>query len=196
MAGERGDILLHACCGPCASACVERLRREGRRPTIFFSNANIAPDVEYARRLDSARKLADAMGVEFVEDDGVTHGEWLEKVAKGYESEPEGGERCRRCFAFNLARAAAFASANGFDEFTTSLTVSPHKRSATVFEAGRAAAAGEGGAAAFAEFDFKKADGFLRSIALAREFGLYRQTWCGCEFSRRGAAEKGGADNG
>lgn len=134
------SILLHTCCGPCASACVERLREEGRNPTLFFSNANIAPREEYEKRLATARQLAEAVGVELVEDAGASHDEWLETVARGYEDAPEGGERCRRCFAFSLSRAAAYAAEHGYPAFTTSLTVSPHKRSATVFEAGREAA--------------------------------------------------------
>ena len=177
-------VLLHICCGPCASACVERLRGEGHDVTLFFSNANIAPKEEYARRLEAAGQLADAVGAPLVEDAGVTHDDWLEQVARGFEAAPEGGSRCRRCFAFNLARAARHAAENGFDAFTTSLTVSPHKRSATVFEAGR-----EAGGDRFMEEDFKKRDGFRRSIELAKLYGLYRQDYCGCEFSRR-AREK------
>lgn len=179
--------LLHICCGPCASACVERLRDEGHEPLLFFSNANIAPREEYQRRLDSAKKLAAATGVELVEDTGASHSEWLEKVARGFEDAPEGGERCRRCFEFSLSRAAEFAAAHGCGSFTTSLTVSPHKRSATVFEAGRAAGGG-----LFAEYDFKKRNGFLRSIEMSRRLGLYRQDYCGCEFSRRAADVAGG----
>jgi len=178
--GEATKILLHTCCGPCASACIERLRAEGLEPVVFYSNANIAPDEEYRHRRDEARRLADIMGVEFVEDTGAAHSEWREKVAKGFEGAPEGGDRCRRCFEFNLTRAAGQAASLGIG-FTTSLTVSPHKRSATVFEAGRAA-----GGDAFKPYDFKKRDGFRRSVALAKEFGLYRQDYCGCEFSRRG----------
>ncbi|MBR0055716.1 MAG: epoxyqueuosine reductase QueH, partial [Kiritimatiellae bacterium] len=174
------DILLHTCCGPCASACAERLKGEGRRPTLFFSNANIAPEEEYARRREAARRLAEVFGLDFIEDTGASHKDWLASVARGLEDAPEGGERCCRCFEFSLSRAAAFAAAQGFPEFTTSLTVSPHKRSATVFDAGRAAAASAQGAA-FAEYDFKKHDGFRRSVALARELGLYRQDYCGCE---------------
>ncbi|MBR3085429.1 MAG: epoxyqueuosine reductase QueH [Kiritimatiellae bacterium] len=194
--GEASKILLHACCGPCASACIERLRAEGLEPVVFYSNANIAPDGEYRHRRDEARRLAGIMGAEFVEDTGASHAEWREKVARGFEDAPEGGERCRRCFEFNLARAAGQAARMGIG-FTTSLTVSPHKRSATVFEAGRAAGGG-----AFRPFDFKKRDGFRRSVTLAKEFGLYRQDYCGCEFSRRdreaGAAGRppGGTPNG
>lgn len=179
-------ILLHTCCGPCASACIERLREEGFDVTLFFSNANIAPQEEYARRRDTARHLAELTGAGFVEDEEASHNEWLETVAKGFEGEPEGGTRCRRCFEFNLARAAAYAKGHGFGKFTTSLTVSPHKRSATVFEAGR-----EAGGEAFAEMDFKKRDGFRRSVALAAEYGLYRQSYCGCEYSMRANAKNG-----
>lgn len=155
--------------------------------TLFFSNANIAPAEEYARRREAARRLADLTGIAFVEDTGASHAEWLETVAKGLENEPEGGARCRKCFEFSLRRAAAYAREHGFDTFTTSLTVSPHKRSQTVFEAGRAA-----GGDAFAEEDFKKRDGFKRSIALAAEYGLYRQSYCGCEFSRRAGGGRDG----
>lgn len=185
MAGD-GKLLLHTCCGPCASACVERVREDGLEPVLFFSNANIEPRGEYLKRLEAAKRLAAAEGVELVEDAGADHAEWLEKVAKGYENEPEGGARCRRCFAFSLSRAAAYAAANGYASFATSLTVSPHKRSATVFEAGR-----EAGGDAFVPYDFKKRDGFRRSVEKAKELGLYRQDYCGCEFSRRSG--KGGA---
>lgn len=185
------SILLHTCCGPCASACVERLRQDGLEPTLFFSNANIAPREEYERRLAAARQLAEAVGVTLVEDAEASHDEWLEKVAKGYEDAPEGGERCRRCFEFSLSRAAAYAASHGIPSFTTSLTVSPHKRSATVFAAGYAAAATCNGQTAFGLYDFKKRDGFRRSVALAKELGLYRQPYCGCEFSRRQARPAG-----
>lgn len=148
---------------------------------MFFSNANIAPDAECDKRFEAAQTLAEATGTEIVRDTETTHAEWLEEVARGFEQEPEGGARCRRCFEFNLTRAAKFAHEHGFDQFTTSLTVSPHKRSTTVFEAGRAA-----GGDAFAEENFKKRDGFKRSLELSEQYGLYRQSYCGCEFSMRG----------
>ena len=143
---------------------------------LFFSNANIADPAEYARRLDAARKLAEITGLELIEDK-VSHGEWLEKVAKGFEDEPEGGARCRRCFEFSLRRAAMM----GYPAFTTSLTISPHKNSKMVFEAGRAAE--EACGSKFLEINFKKNNGFLESIRLAKEYGLYRQSFCGCEYS-------------
>jgi len=148
---------------------------------LFFSNCNIDTREEFERRLAEARKLAAADGVAIVADD-YDHADWLEKVAKGFESEPEKGARCARCFRYSLARAAAYAAAHGFDAFTTSLTVSPHKVSPMVFAAGAAAA---GAALKFLEVDFKKKNGFLRSLRRTEELGLYRQSYCGCEFSRR-----------
>lgn len=165
----------------------------GNEVVLFFSNSNIDTEAEFEKRLANARKLAEADGVELVAD-AYDHADWLEMVAKGFEDEPEKGARCARCFRYNLARAAAWASAHGCDAFTTSLTVSPHKVSAMVFEAGADAAWGVsakecgGSAAAAPEFlsvDFKKKDGFLRSLRRAAELGLYRQSYCGCEFSRR-----------
>ena len=186
-------VLLHTCCGPCASACVPALRDLGNEVALFFSNSNIDAEAEFEKRLDNARTLADAEGVELAADI-YNHVDWLEKVAKGFEDEPEKGARCARCFRYNLARTAAYAAAHGYDAFTTSLTVSPHKVSRTVFEAGAEAAWSAsakdcgGSAAAAPEFlpvDFKKKDGFLRSLRRAAELGLYRQSYCGCEFSRR-----------
>ena len=211
-------VLLHTCCGPCASACVPALRDLGNEVALFFSNSNIDAEAEFEKRLDNARTLAAAEGVEVVAD-SYDHADWLEKVAKGFEDEPEKGARCARCFRYNLARTAAYAAAHGYDAFTTSLTVSPHKVSRMVFEAGADAAwwagrgrpayvagrghpayvAGRGrpayvarapsplqsSAPEFLPVDFKKKDGFLRSLRRAAELGLYRQSYCGCEFSRR-----------
>lgn len=165
---------------------MESLRGDGYEPTVFFSNANIMPNAEYMLRLESIRKLSKAMGFELVEDI-YDNAAWL-AATRGLENAPEGGARCSACFRHNLGRAAAFASGNGFAEFTTTLTVSPHKRSATVFEAGDLAASDaglSGDKPAFMRFDFKKRNGFLNSIKLSEHYGLYRQSWCGCAFSMR-----------
>jgi len=183
--------LLHTCCGPCASACAPVLRAAGDAVTLFFSNSNLDSFAEYERRLAAARTLADAEGVPLVADP-YDHAAWLRQVAVGLEAEPERGARCAKCFRFNLARTAAYAAAHGFAGFTTSLTVSPHKPSPVVFAAGEAAAraqAEQTGAVAptpcFRAVDFKKKDGFLRSLRRSAELDLYRQDYCGCEFSRR-----------
>lgn len=167
-------ILLHVCCGPCASHGVRALQEE-YEVTLFFSNSNISPREEYERRLEAARKLATICGALLVED-GYDHDAWLAHV-KRMEGEPEGGKRCELCFAFNLAQAARYAREHGFDLFTTSLTVSPHKSSPTILRAGEA----EG---PFLKMDFKKKDGFKHSVELSKAYDLYRQDYCGCEFSR------------
>ena len=176
-----GDVLLHACCGPCASHCVPELKARGHTPVVFFSNSNLDTREEYEKRLAAARRLADAEGVRLVADP-YDPASW-ERAVAGFEGEPEGGARCDRCFRHNLARAAAKAAELGFEAFSTTLTVSPHKSSPRVFEAGREAAAARPGGPAFEARDFKKRDGFLDSVRLAKAYGLYRQDYCGCEFS-------------
>ena len=185
-----GDVLLHACCGPCASHCVPALRALGREPVLFFSNSNLDSREEYEKRLAAARTLAAAEGARLVADP-YDPASW-ERAVAGFEGEPEGGARCDRCFRHNLGRAAAMAAEAGFAAFSTSLTVSPHKSSPRVFAAGRAAAAETPGAPPFLEVDFKKKDGFLDSVRRARALGLYRQSYCGCRFSKRAAAQAEG----
>jgi len=172
-------VLLHSCCGPCASACVPRLKELGHEPVMYFANSNIDTREEFEKRLAEARKLAAAEGVELVAEP-YDHEEWLKEVASGYEAEPEKGQRCARCFRYNLGKTAAYAAAHGLEAFTTSLTVSSHKVSEQVFAAGRDAGAN------FLAENFKKHEGFKRSLARSAELGLYRQSYCGCEFSKHG----------
>ena len=173
------NVLLHTCCGPCASACVPRLRDDGHAVTLFFSNSNIDTAAEFDRRRAAAETLAAAEAVPLVAD-AYDHAAWRREVAAGLEDAPERGARCAKCFRFSLARAAAYAAAHGFDAVTTSLTVSPHKVSSAVFAQGDAVAAN------FLHCDFKKKEGFKLSVRRAAELGLYRQSYCGCEFSRKG----------
>lgn len=168
-------VLLHVCCGPCATYPIEALR-ETHEVTLFFSNSNIAPKEEYLQRLASGCKLAQACGMPLMEDE-YDHFAWLEAVS-GLESEPEGGRRCELCFTFNLSRTARYAADHGFDCFSTTLMVSPRKNSALLFKVGA-------GLGAFLERDWKKNGGFQRTLELSRAYGLYRQDYCGCEFSLR-----------
>lgn len=172
-------ILLHTCCGPCASACVPRLKDEGHTVTLYYANSNIDTAEEFERRRAEAAKLAAADGVDLVTD-AYDHMAWLREVAAGLEDAPEKGARCAKCFRFNLARAAAYAEAHGYDGLTTSLTVSPHKVSPVIF------AQGDAVSPAFLHYDFKKKEGFKLSVRRAAELGLYRQSYCGCEFSKKG----------
>ncbi len=171
-------ILLHVCCGPCSTSSVERLLQEGYEPVLFFSDSNIFPYEEFMKRYENLLIVARHYGLQVILDEW-NHEKWLEAV-RGHEKDKEHGERCSLCFHFNLARTAEKARELGIDEFTTTLTVSRFKNSRKIFSEG---ADFEG----FREFDFKKKDGFNRSIILSKELGLYRQAWCGCEFSRREA---------
>ena len=175
-------VVLHTCCGPCASACVPRLKDGGHEVMMLFANSNIDTREEFEKRKAEAKRLAETDGVGFAALD-YDHGEWLREVAAGYENEPEKGERCRRCFRYNLAKAARFAAEHGYEAYTTSLTVSPHKVSKAVFDAARDLS-NPSNPSNFLFEDFKKREGFKLSVKRAAELGLYRQAYCGCEFSK------------
>lgn len=177
VALPRGSrILLHVCCAPCSTSCIKTLQEIGLVPVLFFSNSNIHPRDEYDRRLAEAKRLAAIEGLDLVEDE-YDHGSWLEAV-RGLEDEPERGRRCIRCFAFNLGRCEQASLSLGLPWFTTTLTVSRHKSSSDILAAGKALNG-------FVFFDFKKKGGDARSVELSRRLGLYRQGYCGCEFSMR-----------
>ena len=187
-------VLLHTCCGPCASACVPRLKELGHEVTMLFANSNIDTREEFEKRLHEAEKLAKADGVK-IATLPYDHEEWLREVAAGYENEPEKGARCVRCFRYNLAKTAEYAAAHGYASFTTSLTVSPHKVSAMIFEAAEDILdlkRRDAASPSFLQYDFKKKEGFKLSVKRAEELGLYRQTYCGCEFSKRQADRRTG----
>ena len=150
---------------------------------MFFANSNIDTKREYVRRLVEAQKVADAEGVKLVALE-YDHEEWRREVAAGLEGEPERGERCAKCFRYNLGKTAAFAKAMGMEAFTTSLTVSPHKDTKTVFREASLLPYMPG-EPKFLEENFKKHDGFVKSMQRSAELGLYRQKYCGCEFSRK-----------
>lgn len=167
-------ILLHVCCGPCSTASIERLINDGYEPVLFFSDSNIYPEEEFEKRYDNLLKVAAFYSLPVIKD-SWDHDEWREWV-KGYEAEPEHGKRCSLCFRFNLLRSAGKAKELGIEHFATTLTVSRFKNSKTIFKEGEDL---EG----FLPLDFKKKDGFNRSIVLSKELDLYRQSYCGCEFS-------------
>ena len=169
-------VLVHTCCGPCASACVPRLKAAGNAVVMCFANSNIDTRDEFDRRLAEAVRLAEVEGVDLLVAP-YDHEEWLREVAAGFENEPEKGRRCERCFRYNLAKTAGYLAASGCDAFCTSLTVSPHKPSPVIFSASDDPR--------FLKEDFKKKDGFGLSVKRAAQLGLYRQSYCGCEFSKR-----------
>ena len=170
---EKKKLLLHICCGPCATHPIKILREE-YNITLFFANSNISPKAEYEKRLLEAERLATLCEVS-LQEEKYNHREWLAWIA-GFEDEPEGGMRCNKCFEYNLGIAAKYAVDNEFDLFTTTLTVSPHKNSKLIFEIGKKVGP-------FLAVDLKKKDGYRKGVELSKAYNLYRQNYCGCEFS-------------
>ncbi len=177
--GER--LLLHSCCAPCSSYCLEQVAA-AMKTTVFFYNPNLDTEEEYLRRkAEEVRFLAETGFADLLDCDYAPE-EYLAAVA-GWEDAPEGGGRCTKCFALRLRRTAEEAKRGGYDFFATTLTVSPLKDAARINEIGFAAAEEFG--VRYLPSDFKKRGGYLRSVQLSREFGLYRQNYCGCKFSKR-----------
>lgn len=181
--GETGKkLLLHACCAPCSSYVLEYLNKFFDI-TVFFCNPNITDYGEYVKRRDELYRLCKIApfceGVRIAED-SITSQRYLEYVS-GLENEPEGGARCEKCFEFRLSRTAEYAAANGFDMFATTLTVSPHKNADVINGIGEKEAKRCG--VSYLPSDFKKRGGYQRSTVLSKEYGIYRQRYCGCVFS-------------
>ncbi len=170
------SLLLHCCCGPCSTSSIERLRELGYEPTLFFGNSNIYPPDEAAKRFKALQVVADHFSLQIIHHP-YNHDNWLD-VVQGHEQDHEGGARCALCFAYNLREAAQAARDLGILYFTTTLTVSPHKNSPLIFKIGE-------DWDEFVAVDFKKKGGFQRSLELSRMLDLYRQDYCGCEFSKR-----------
>lgn len=190
--GKRKRLLLHACCAPCSSYCLEYLR-EAFALTVFFYNPNLTEREEYRRRVEEEKRLIALMNgqegssqIEILE--GRYEPERFLEAAKGLETCKEGGERCVRCFALRLGETARVAAEGGFDFFTTSLTISPLKNSALLNRIG--AQEGERYGVRFLPSDFKKNNGYLRSTQLSRLYGLYRQNYCGCIYSKVEASDR------
>jgi predicted adenine nucleotide alpha hydrolase (AANH) superfamily ATPase len=178
-------LLLHSCCGPCSTAVVERLASD-RRITIFFYNPNIAGRDEYERRKAAQLDFIEQYNryrcasdrLDFIE--GAYEPALFEEAVSGLEDEPEGGARCFVCFRLRLEKTAETAALVGFDSFATTLTVSPHKDYETITRIG--AELGLRYRVAYISEDFKKRDGYRRSVELSKKYGLYRQSRCGCRF--------------
>lgn len=179
-------LLLHSCCAPCSSYVLEYLSAYFEI-TVFYYNPNIYPESEYTKRILEQQALIGEMKtkhpVSFVA--GVYEKEKFYEMAAGLEHVREGGERCMRCYELRLREAAQLAEEGGYDYFTTTLSISPMKNAAKLGEIGQRLA-GEYGVK-YLPSDFKKKNGYKRSIELSRIYGLYRQDYCGCEFSLRDA---------
>ena len=184
--GKVPKLLLHVCCAPCSSYCLEYLSQYFDI-TVYYYNPNISKKEEYEYRLSEEKRFISIK--EFKYPVKLTDSEYCPedffRAVKGFENEPEGGLRCRECFKLRLEATAKKAKAEGFDYFTTTLTISPLKNAALLNEIGAEMAERYG--VSWLYSDFKKKEGYKRSIELSREYQLYRQNYCGCVFSKREA---------
>ena len=192
--GKKPLLLLHSCCGPCSSSVLERLLSYFC-VTIFYFNPNIYPEAEYERRKNEQVRFVH----DFCPDVNVIEADYNPQVyyssvevVPDYEHQPEKGKRCEACYRLRMKAAARYAQENGFDYFTTTLSVSPHKDAEKINRIGVELQselaeyfAGQK-IPMFLFSDFKKKNGFKRSLELSAEYGLYRQEYCGCVFSQSG----------
>lgn len=187
------SVLLHSCCAPCSSTCLEQLTPYFH-VTVLYYNPNITQKSEYDKRVEEEIRFINSLNkaggfgnndafhsISFM--DGRYAPEEFFAIAKGYEDCPEGGERCFRCYELRLREAATVTKASGFDFFATTLTLSPLKNAPRLNEIGQALSAEYG--VAYLPSDFKKKNGYKRSIELSEEYNLYRQNYCGCVYSKR-----------
>lgn len=183
LGGRRPRLLLHACCAPCSSYVLEYLSPYFDI-TLFFFNPNIAPKEEYDFRAEELRRLVSVMGLE--RKVSVICAEYeskrFEEIAKGREEIAEGGARCKDCYRLRLSEAARIAAEGGFEYMTTTLSISPYKNALWLNIIGAEEAEKHGVKYLFS--DFKKKNGYKRSCELSEEYGLYRQNYCGCIYSK------------
>ncbi|MET3616562.1 putative adenine nucleotide alpha hydrolase (AANH) superfamily ATPase [Peptoniphilus olsenii] len=180
---KKPKLLLHSCCGPCSSAVLEKIK-EYFKITVFYYNPNIDSESEYKRRSKEQVELLKDMDlndeINIVVEEYI-HQEFLEYI-RGFEKYPEGGARCFKCYMQRLEQAAKYAKNYNFDYFTTTLSISPHKDSQVLNRIGQFLSVKYD--VKYLYSDFKKKNGFKRSVELTKEFNMYRQDYCGCEFSK------------
>ena len=181
---EGDNLLLHACCAPCSTACLERLANF-LKVTIFYYNPNITDEIEYKKRIEEIKKLLTLISPKYKVEllEGSYEPNKFFEMAKGLEKEPERGKRCFKCYEMRLEETAKIASKLGFNNFCTTLTLSPHKNANWINEIGKKLNTEYDSNYLYS--DFKKKEGYKRSIELSKEYNLYRQDYCGCIYSKR-----------
>lgn len=187
LAGQHPRLLLHACCAPCSSATLERLAGHFEL-TILYYNPNIYPPQEYHRREAELERFVVQAGYRFPVVELPYRPEEFYNAVRGLEQEPERGARCTVCYRLRLERAARYAAENGFDWFCTTLSISPVKDPVRLNDIGSELAGRYG--LRYLPSEFRKKDGYKRSLALSAEYGLYRQDYCGCVFSKQEREDK------
>lgn len=177
-------LLLHACCAPCSSYVLEYLSTYFKI-TVFFYNPNISPETEYVKRVEELHRLVNELPSVYPVDiiDGTYEPEKFYQMAQGLEQVPEGGERCFACYRLRLEESAKIAREQGFDYFTTTLSISPLKNAEKLNTIGEELAGTY--KVDYLYSDFKKKNGYKRSIELSAQYGLYRQDYCGCIYSKQ-----------
>ena len=186
--GRRPSLLLHSCCAPCSSYCMEYLTQYFDI-TVYYYNPNITDEEEYRLRVEEQQRLIrEFPGIKF--EEGPYDPESFFAIAKGLEMVPEGGERCFRCYELRLKQAVEAAKLGGYDYVTTTLTISPLKNSKKLNEIGQQLA-GEN----WLPSDFKKKNGYKRSVELSAQYDLYRQNYCGCVYSKEEAERREAAQS-
>ena len=187
--GSVPTLLLHSCCAPCSSYCLSYLA-DYFRITIFYYNPNISPKDEYLKRVSEQKRLIAELPLKnkvcFAE--GIYEPDEFFEIVKGYEEFPEGSQRCYLCYEMRMRSTAEYAKKNGFDYFTSTLSISPHKNADWINEIGMKLQDEYG--VAYLVSDFKKRGGYQKSIELSKEYNLYRQNYCGCVYSKRGVGQK------
>lgn len=189
--GRRASLLLHSCCAPCSSYVMEYLRKYFDI-TLFYYNPNITDSIEYGKRMKEQKKLVEEYNqggkepIHFLE--GVYEPDRFFQASKGMEEEKEGGLRCLACYELRLEGTAKEARKGGFEFFTTTLSISPHKNAEKLNEIGERA--GEKWGVLHLPSDFKKKNGYKRSTELSKAYDLYRQNYCGCIYSQREAGKR------
>lgn len=179
MEQNSNKILLHACCGICSAYPIVLLKEIGYSPIVYFYNPNLDTSDEFFKRLEAQKAICNYHNVELISED-YCHNDFLDFV-KGLEKEPERGLRCQKCIELRLRKTAEKAKELDIKKYTTSLVISPHKNFQKITEIGKKVC----GDLEYIAIDFKKKDGFLKTNQLSKEVGIYRQNYCGCEFSRR-----------
>lgn len=176
----KSKMLLHSCCGPCSSSVIERLK-ENYDITVLYYNPCIFPKEEFEKRKQEQIRLLKILNIDFL--DCEYDNEKYEQLVENFHNEKEGGSRCSLCFRQRLDKTAELSKQHNFDIFCTTLTVSPHKNALIINQIGKEVS--EKYDIEFLERDFKKQDGYKRSLVLSREYNLYRQNYCGCKYSIR-----------
>ena len=177
--GVKPNLLLHACCAPCASSCVERLK-EHFEITLYFYNPNMDSQNEYFLRAEEIKKLAERFSVDYIIEEYEQ--DVFYSAVTGLEQEKEGGRRCDKCFELRLMQTAKKAKEINAEYFATTLTVSPLKNANLINKIGVDINKEQG--VEYLVSDFKKKNGYIRSIEISKELNLYRQNYCGCKFSK------------